>query len=198
VNRKVLAFCTVVAVSWILSSTEALAQSQTAGGGASPVINGMTIEQLQKELKLTDEQKTRLVQLAMVRSGNHEATEKRLTVILKPEQLERLKQIQMQFDTASAIVKADVAKELGLTAEQRSKIAAVSKQTKEKALKELRGAKGAKGAAKAGDQKAKFAEAQEKVRKEINEKVIEILTQEQRAKFEKMQGEKIESDGSNP
>ena len=94
-----------------------------------------------------------------------------LAKILKPEQLERLKQISLQMQGVSALCNSqDTIDELGLTLEQQEKLKAVfmpaSKQTGKKPMTS-------------------------QLAQQVRENALKVLTPEQRERFNKMQGKRM-------
>jgi Spy/CpxP family protein refolding chaperone len=156
-------------------------------------------EAVQKELSLTDEQKEKLKEAmpagrgpggggANLRDMSEEErakameerakqaaeAEKKIADILDDKQEARLKQIRLQVTGARAIImNQDVAKELGITEEQTTKIREAMTALRE----EMQGGGGGGPGA--------FAAMAEKG----NAKVMEILTDEQKAKYKEMLGE---------
>ncbi len=90
---------------------------------------------VQTELHLTDPQKEQLTALAHTpqpptsspqkRTEAAERSYRRLEAILLPKQLDRARQIAMQFEGASAFLDTDVIKALEITGDERSKMQAV-------------------------------------------------------------------------
>lgn len=137
-------------------------------------------DQFKTELKLTADQVTKL-EAAMPQQGQgggQDATpeerakqraevEKKVQAILKPEQQARIKQIELQMRGARALTREDVAKELGLSADQSKKIeAALDVQRPE-----------------GGDRDAFM-----KLREEAGKKALGLLTPAQKTQWEKMLG----------
>jgi Spy/CpxP family protein refolding chaperone len=184
----------------LLASGTALAQRRGFGrmGGA----NLLRRPEVQTELKITDEQKpkieTMLEQLREERQGlfqdlrDASAEErqkimdkmyadesKRVNAILNPDQQKRFRQISLQQEGPTAAARADVADELKLTDEQKKKVREllVAQQEKQRELREAAG----------GDFQA-IREKMEALRKETNDKVTALLTDEQKNKWKEMVG----------
>ncbi|MGO8744635.1 MAG: Spy/CpxP family protein refolding chaperone [Thermoguttaceae bacterium] len=167
---------------------------------------------VQKELNLTDDQKEKLkeysdkAQAAMRElfagmqdlsaderaakmaenrkklDGQAEEAKKTIEGILLPNQLDRLKEVALQRRGPQALADKEVQTSLALTDDQKDKIKTIGEDTMKKA-QEIR--------AEGGDPQ----EARTKVQslaKEAQEKVMELLTAEQKEKFEKMKGAKLE------
>jgi delta 1-pyrroline-5-carboxylate dehydrogenase len=185
------------------------------GGGPMGLLALLNNEKVQKELELVDDQKTKLTKLgeetrtAMMESfgalrdlsdeergpkmqqlmkDNQEKTQKKLAEILMPNQLERIKQIQLQAEGAMALFNPDVVKALTVTDEQQKKLNTIRDELQTKMREARQGMQDL-------SQEERQAKMQ-KMRDEQNAKLLEVLTQEQRDKFEKMKGEKVDIDFS--
>jgi Spy/CpxP family protein refolding chaperone len=105
-----------------------------------------------------------------------------LTKLLTPEQLKRLHQIWLQYRGPLACLNDDIAKEMGLTAEQKNKLWSVRQQL----IDGLVALPSLSREAAAGK---KRAEMESKVRTDTAAKVMAILTPEQKAKWREMTGQ---------
>jgi hypothetical protein len=170
------------------------------------------LEQVQKELKLTDDQKATIKEIASKAGARGERmqglrdlpeeerkakmaemrkkaearaeeTAKQINEVLKPEQRERMKQIALQLRGTSALQDKAVAEALGLSTEQKDKIAAIAKEAAKKRTDLMAGGGGA-GA----------REEMQKIRKEADSETLGVLTGDQKEKLEKMKGDKFEFD----
>ena len=190
----------------------ALGQPPFGGRGGGFGGPGMLLQNkgVQKELKLSDEQIQKITDLTQKIRDKHkddfaalekldqqerrekgmelfrsigEETNKELASVLKPEQSKRLKQISIQQRGSQAFNEEDVQTTLKLTDDQKDKI----KTLNEDAGKEMREIfQNAQG---------NFREAGEKagaLRKETMEKVLALLTDEQRKSWKEMTGEPFE------
>jgi hypothetical protein len=113
-----------------------------------------------------------------------EGPAKEVEKILKPEQMARLKQIGRQQGGAAAYVRADNAKDLSLTDEQKAKLKEIVTEL-EKDIGELTRS-GGKGGFNLS------AETREKItalNKEAKEKAEALLTSEQKSKWKEVVGE---------
>jgi Spy/CpxP family protein refolding chaperone len=193
----------------------------TMAGGPGSLVELTRLEEVQKELKLTDDQKEKLKTLAedvrtKVRAAMSELrdvppeelkakqsefekkaaeasqkAEKQMAEILKPEQLARLKEIGLQAAGPAALLKPEVAKDLGLSDEQRDnvkKIFGEAREQRQKLLASMRDLEPEERMQKMGETREKMNQIQ----KETGEKAMKVLTAEQRDKFEKMKGKKID------
>lgn len=138
------------------------------GGGLGLLRN----EQVQGELKLTEEQKTKLQDLAdklrdqarermgdmrdlsdeqrrerfqqMMEEGQKRMEEARKSVeeILTADQAKRLKQIEWQQLGPAALLQPEVAEAVGLSGEQKEQLATISRDAQEKRMQLFQGARG--------------------------------------------------------
>lgn len=156
-------------------------------------------ESVRKELQLTDEQIDKLREARDQLRPNfrelrglsreeirekiqemREKSEKLLADILKPEQLKRLKQIELQQQgLMGALRNREVASSLGLTEDQREQLRALQ-QDFIRAMRDLRES--------GGDRREMFEKIQE-FRKSTEEKILKVLTSEQKAKWKELTGE---------
>jgi tetratricopeptide (TPR) repeat protein len=134
--------------------------------------------QVQKELGLSDEQKEKIREqcsrppVAGMPGVRDEAVE-RAAEILKPEQFQRLREISAQ--SLGVLAFRPLAKELGITDEQLKKL----RQRYNKRISEQ-------------DPLAEGCAHWVQVRRILMQDALEVLTPEQRKKFEKMTGKKID------
>ncbi|MEN6406028.1 MAG: hypothetical protein ABFC77_06105 [Thermoguttaceae bacterium] len=178
----------VVSAMLIVLAASTIVSAQTKPnnrGAGSPGLdtNLLQMDQVQKELQLTDEQRAKLlmVGMQMLQSGKRGNLEKQVSAILKPEQRQRLKEIRMQLDGVNAMLSPKVSKELNLSADQLAKLRAIQTVA--------RPAQAEKNASPEQRYLKVIA-----MRKEATTQALKILTPEQRAQFEKMQGKKVEFD----
>ena len=137
---------------------------------------------------LSDEQRKELRKKAEAQAAE---TKKKIEAILTPKQMERLKEIRLQWVGLGALADPDVRKALNLTDEQKEKIKKLRNELLDKAT-DLR-----KDVRKADrdERQKKMAEARDKVqklRKKTLDDILALLTTEQRAQFDKMLGKKLE------
>jgi hypothetical protein len=183
-------------------------------GGPGGMGGGMAFllmnEKIQKELELSAEQKEKLQALGKElqegrtanretdqklsreerdakRKENAEKAQKKFEEILLPHQLERVKQIQLQsqlqFTPGMVLTNPETAKELGLSEDQQSKIKTITEESR----KAMEGSFTPGKRPEPGD-----FEKMQKSRKETEAKLMDVLTADQKAKLEKMKGEKFD------
>jgi Spy/CpxP family protein refolding chaperone len=190
------------------------------GGGTTDPTTLLTQESVQKDLELTDDQKTKVTKLAdeaqqarqdMFQGLNFQPgqppsqedmqamqkkqdelvaqNKKKAADILVPQQQQRLDEIVLQYSlegqggglagAASALAADDLSKKLGLTEDQKKKLTDLQTEGQTK-MQDLIGGGG--------------FDPQEmaKVRTEFKDKAIAVLTADQKAKLEKMEGKKFD------
>jgi Spy/CpxP family protein refolding chaperone len=206
---KAVLVCGVIALA--CTATQAQFGIGMRGFGGAAML--LTNKGVQDELKLTKEQTEKLSEMqqkmfgkmqdlfgklqdvkpeeraekaqALFKEASAEA-EKEIKAILKPEQMKRLKQIEMQQAGVQNFANEEVLKAVKLTDAQKDKIKIIvndlNKQTQE-AFKA------------AGRDPAKVAEVRKKMeslRKDADDKVSAILNAEQKKAYKEMLGEPFE------
>ncbi len=202
----------VAALTLAIFADAAQAQRRGRGGVGGSLISN---EQVRKELKVSDEQQKKLQGIqekqrsafqelfAGVRDlpqderrakftelrGKMEELSKKFTgqanEILNADQRKRLQEITIQVRGTNALSNGDVAKQLGLDDDQKKKLTAISEESRAKRRELFQG--GNRDGAR---------EKSNALRKETEEKLLGVLNADQKAKFEKMKGEKFELDRS--
>ena len=180
------------------------------GGGGVSETQLLQVPQVQKELELVDDQIAKLKELASDRSGfsglrdlsSEERREKmaaaakerkaKLDAILLPAQQTRLAEISLQVRGASALNDEDIQTKLAITADQKTALSTLRDENR-KAMGELF-AGGGGGRDASEEVRAANREKISKAMAEANEKTLAVLTSDQKADFEKLQGKKIEID----
>lgn len=167
---------------------------------------------VQADLKLTDDQKTRLDQMqerlrqqmmerfqSGGRQGDREAMQaefrrmqeeatKQVNAILTADQQKRLRQIGIQMAGARAVMREDVAKELGITADQRSRmdrLQEAQRAANQSIMERLRN----------GELDREQATASmERNRVVLDDEIMKILTEAQKAKLKEIRGAPFNAD----
>ena len=173
------------------------AQGQGRGGrGGSNLFANETV---QKDLALTDEQKAsikkinddfrsslsglsredRRSKMTELRKG----VEDKIDAVLDDKQKARVKEIRLQVQGPGALSNKEVADALKLSDEQVTKIKDLTKSLSDARREAFQGGGGGNADAR---------EKLTKLRTETNEKILALLTSDQKASFEKMQGAKID------
>jgi Spy/CpxP family protein refolding chaperone len=187
----------------------ARAQRQFGGGLGNDTLSLAAQQSVREDLKLTEEQGKKVEQLAQARRGsfrdlrnlsreerqkNHEeqtrADEKALAGILDAGQLKRLKQIALQQQGARALADPAVADALKLTDKQRGKARAIREDL-------ARGTGNGFRRGGAGNREEARKKAEE-ARKAADEKLMNLLTAEQKAKWKELTGEPFKGELRRP
>jgi Spy/CpxP family protein refolding chaperone len=129
---------------------------------------------------------------AKLKPLNDEAL-KKVQEILLPNQWDRLNEISIQVRGAEALGDEKVQKELGLSDDQKSKLTKIRDKARSDITALFQAPRD--GNLDEDARRARFAEAREKVQgmiKAASDDAMNVLTAEQRDKFEKMKGAKIE------
>jgi hypothetical protein len=229
-----------VAIALALSVTAAIAQDQPQNGtqqngaqgggggrrnrggfgggmGISP-LRVLENETVQKDLELSDDQKSQVGKLAEDQTAQRgqgrgaggidptamqqrrDEEMKKINEILLQNQQDRLAEIMIQVEGPStALTDSKVADKLALNGDQKDKLTALNDEYQAK-MRELfqtmrqnggGGGGGAGGAGRGGfGNNPEFAAAV----KEHNDKALDVLTADQKAQYEKMEGKKIDVD----
>jgi hypothetical protein len=170
-----------------------------AQGGRSPVLMLASQKSVQEELKLSDEQikqVAKIVEDMKAKAADltetdpkermkkavqmFQGAEKSVFALLKPEQSKRLRQIALQQQhLARALESTEVAKELQLSEEQTKQVRAI----REDAAREMsRLSENAKSRDEVREKTAALAKSTE-------EKLLKVLTEEQKRKWNELLGE---------
>ena len=182
----------------------AMAQRRSMGGlrpGSVLQSRLLMMEEVQTELKLTDEQKSQAAEInekltvgrhdlfAKVtkesgeRAGHVDKLEKQaresIAKLLDDAQEKRLKELLLQVNGASELTNKEVSAALQITKDQQKKLAAIRRENAKARQKAL--------ASFDGDRMAKSL----KLQREADAKLLKVLTDDQRKQFEKMQGKKL-------
>jgi hypothetical protein len=96
--------------------------------------------------------------------------------VLKPEQLDRLNQISWQLAGIGAFKDERVIEALGITSEQRDKLSAIEQEYERK------------GMALSRNREGDWREKLRKLREEQDREVMQVLSDEQNEKFDKLKG----------
>jgi Spy/CpxP family protein refolding chaperone len=181
----------------VLASGPTFGQGPFGGRGPSGAML-LGQESVQKELKLTDDQAAKVkefgeamrekFQEAFGLEGEERAKkfqelakegEKAVADILKPEQSKRLKEIVYQQQGPRAFADSAVAKGVGLSEEQQKKIKEINDDTG-KQLRELF----QPGSPPDDETRKKMQD----LRKEASEKIVKLLSEDQKKKWQELQG----------
>lgn len=176
------------------------------GAGGDLVSN----EKVQADLKLTDDQKESIKKIsASAREGfqglqglsREERTAKmqelrkdqedKVAAVLTDAQKTRMKEIRLQARGTAALSDKEVQESLKLTDDQVNKIKDLNKTLADARAEAFGGAGGGGGGGRGGANQ-ETRDKLTKLRTETNDKILAVLTADQKTAFEKMQGAKIE------
>jgi len=132
--------------------------------------------------QLSDEERAKLREEAAARTKKEK---EELAKILKPDQIKRLREIYIRQLGVAALNDEDVAKDLGISDEQKTKLTKV-REEQGAAMREAFGAAGG-----GGDREAARTKMTE-LRKSSEEKTLAVLTEDQKKKFEELKGKKFD------
>ncbi len=207
-NRRLVfvSACAAVLLVSVVAYGQQRGQGGRRGGGMGMMGRGMGAamllrnEAVQKELGISDEQKTKLQELAEANRpsgdrpdfGNMSQEErqkwmeerakaaeeqlKKVGEVLDEKQMARMEEIRIQSLGTGAYMDEAVAKKLDITEEQQEKLRTAQRE----AFEALRDA--------AGEGERPNREAMAKMQEELQAKAKEILTEEQQAKFKELIG----------
>ncbi len=198
----------VAAVSCLWIST---ASAQPPGGGQRGGFQGgmgggmgggpmglLMMPEVQTELKITDDQKTKFREtmqgmregMGNLRDMSREEREKAMTEqtkkmtdsvksILTPEQFTRLEQLQVQRAGVEALMIPSVAEKLALTADQKTKLEEIRTASRPniEGMRDM-----------SREERTKMMEEMRTKRTEAQAKMMEVLTAEQKTKLEELKG----------
>lgn len=164
------------------------------------------LESVEKELDLTDQQKKQLDALdrqpsepyfsgTKERAAQVQRSYRRLQAILLPKQLDRAEEIAIQLAGPSAFFDADVVKALQITGDQRTKMHSMYRESTMAAMAAIRKeypAAFADPRALSEKQQRALQEEGNALEKLILEKYLKLLSTDQRTRYEKMIGKKID------
>jgi len=140
------------------------------GAGGSDPLQLLQNASVKKELDLTDEQVEKLP----------DAVRKALGEVLNEKQQKRLRQIELQQRGSNALRDAKLQKELKISEEQANNIKTILEDSRKEMAEAFKG-----GDFKAGGEKL------QNLRKETNEKVMGVLTVEQRRSYKQLLGDEF-------
>lgn len=169
---------------------------------------GMLLQRpdVQRELNLTEQQRNQIRQMqenqrtAMQELRNLPPQERRQkmqelrekndpTKVLNETQKKRLREIELQALGASALMQSEVADELKLTQEQRSKLQGIITQSMQQMREQFRGG---------GFGQGQGAQNFQQMREQMEKQMLEVLTPAQRQQWQQMQGKPFQFEGGRP
>lgn len=207
-------------VALCVSPTYAQGGGRNRGGfggrGGNPAML-LGAEQLQKELKITEEQKGKIKEILeeSMKRGREgfanfrdmtdeertkafaemqkrgEEVRKKLVEVLTTEQAQRFRGITLQLAGTSALTQPEIAQELKLSDEQVKQLKTISEETNKKRRELFSGGRGA-----SEEERAKSREKMTQLQKDADEEALAVLTADQRAAMEKLKGAEFKLDRS--
>lgn len=187
-------------------------QGQQRGQGFGRMMGagmaGMLLERpdVQRELNLTEQQKSQIRQMqenqrtAMQELRNLPPEQRRQrmqevrekndpTKVLNETQKKRLREIELQAMGAFALMQPEVADELKLTQEQRSRLQGVVMQSMQQLREQFQGG---------GFGQGQGAQQMQQMRDQMEKQMLEVLTPAQRQQWQQMQGKPFQFEGGRP
>ncbi len=175
-------------------------------------------ESVQKELTLSDDQKTSLKKLRDDQTAGGQAffsqfmglsqdemqkrleerakeNRRQISKILSPKQMERLAEINIQMAGPLALNFEDVAKQIGLTAEQKEQLKNIGDEVRRKSA-DLTPTNN--GRLLTGEKRKELQQKFKEVSTERKEKALALLTDDQKTKFKQLQGDKFNTSTIQP
>jgi hypothetical protein len=169
-------------------------------------------EEVQAELKLTDDQKTKVDdindELAEARrdlfqggGGSQEERQKlnsdaaaKLAEVLDEGQQKRLMGIQIQVNGANSLLDPAIAKELSITEDQTSELTDVREENDDAARDAMDEWRDQNQDLSREERFAKMQEKMQELRAESDKKMLAVLSDEQQSQYTALMGEKVEID----
>jgi Spy/CpxP family protein refolding chaperone len=159
---------------------------------------------VQRELNLTEQQKTQIRQMqeamraAWQEMRNLPPQERRQkmeelrqkndpTKVLNETQKKRLRELELQAMGPTAFLQSEVADELNLTQEQRSRLQGIVMQQMQQLREQFQGGGAGQG-----------AQNFQQLREQAEKQMLEVLTPAQREKWQQMQGKPFQFEGGRP
>lgn len=193
-------------------------------GGGGSMLGLLSIEEVQKEIKVDEDQLAAVKKLrdgmrgermdfSKIREASEEERQKmfaemrekgekrakeateQLEMVLMPGQLDRLREIWIQTMGLTALQNKEIAEELKITSEQTEKIKKAGEEiqtTMREKFQEMREGGGGFSRENFAEMREKMQEMMGTIRKDHEDKVMGVLTSDQKKQFEKMKGEKFE------
>ena len=222
--RRLMVFSMTLVLGAVFAcaaQTQAAEESQRGprrGFSRGSLLGLLRLEQVQKEMKLSEEQtakvqelveklgaemrqqytalreiedrQQRLEKMTELRDQIDDKVREQLRDVMPREQMMRLYQIRMQVRAVvDSLSNRYVARRLELTEEQQKKVAEISKETQAKQYELFASMRNA-----SDEQRSEAFQKFRQLRSDADEKALAVLTAEQKEAFENMKGEKIELD----
>ena len=215
-NLLVVAMVVVLGVAFVTAVDAAEGRRRGRGAGRGSLLGLLTMEKVQKELKLSDEETAKVKTFAEkhraemrkqyegireiedrekrrakyteLRDQSDRKAREAIRDILPREKMMRLYQIRMQVRAVvDTLASRYVAGKLELTDEQKEKLAQITKDSQAARSKLYGSMRDA-----SEEQRREAFTKYRKLRSDADEKALGLLTAEQKEALEKMKGEKLE------
>ena len=112
--------------------------------------------------------------------------------MLTPSQSQRLTQIRIQVAIPDALARPEIIKALDISKEQRENIRTLTDRMEKRTLAEQPPDLHALNPTERRQKELEFVKKSDKIQAEATKPILDVLTPQQRAKFDKLQGKKIE------
>jgi Spy/CpxP family protein refolding chaperone len=186
----------ILAAAWACVQSRGAAEAEHAPakgdrGIGTPGDAGLDLlrsEEVRNDLQITEEEEQKLIALGDEEGLKPAEARKKALAILAPAQQQRLRQIRLQVLGVDALAEPEVVQALGYTPQQRAMLKGLPAEVRQATREALGGTQNLT----AEQRTEKTIEARGKVLK----KALETLTPEQREKFEKLKGAKVDLDAS--
>jgi hypothetical protein len=178
----------MVLTAVLLATSPVAAQGPTAPGMPLALL---LKPRLQKEIKVDDEQLSRVKKLHAAVSANPKAADSAIAGLektLKPEQYKRLKEISYRVRGGAALLDPDVTRELHLTAEQKKQLHSIWTNDEKSLGMYLK-------VARFRDKQHQQEWMSWKRYTETGKKMLAVLTEDQQKQFARMKGERFDTKG---
>jgi len=183
-------------------------------GGGDPTMGLLRMDEVKAELQISPDQEEALTKLAEQGRGErpegvdfrnmseeernaffakmqkeqqerNKKMKEQLEEVLLPDQMDRLNEIALQVRGVQALSDEKVAADLKITAEQKKRLEEVREELQQKSRDQMR------ELFTSGDRE-KMREAFAKIRQDMEDGILGVLSSEQQKEFEKMKGEKFD------
>ena len=165
----------IEAVDDQLKGIEKLSEEMRAARGERPQLDWRSMSEADREKAFAE--------MSKQREANALKANAKLAEILLPLQIERLEQISLQMRGTAALSDPKVAAKLSLTDEQKKNLEAAATANREAMQQAFQG-----GNRDQNQDREKMREKFQELRKAADEKVLAVLTADQKAAFEKLKG----------
>lgn len=168
----------IEAVDDQVKGIEKLVEEMRASRGERPRMDFGNMSDAEREKAFADMRARREKETATANA--------KLAEVLLPHQIERLEQINLQLRGTAALADPKIAAKLSLTDEQKKKLEAATTANMESMRTQMQQL--FQGGNRDQQNRDQMREKMQQLRKEADEKVLAVLTADQKAAFEKLKG----------